>query len=74
MDQHRGERLGVLAANCTQRLIVSYLWPVTSSAARRLPRRSATKSARAISSGGVRRRYKGVPWVSPNQAPQPRQW
>src|SRR5215210_370669 len=61
-------------ASLSQRPIVSYLWPVISSAARRLPRRITTRSARPTSSGGVRSRYIGVPLVSPNQVPQPLQW
>src|SRR4051794_30259704 len=46
------------AASLSQRPIVSYfLWPVVSWAARRLPRRITTRSARPTSSwGGVRRR------------------
>src|SRR5215210_3368312 len=59
------------AASRSQWAIVSYLCPDTSSAARRLPRRMTTSKARPISAGGVRRRYSGVPCVSPNQAPQP---
>ncbi len=61
------------AASLSQRPIVSYyLWPVISSAALRLPRRITTsKSVRPTSSGGVCSRYIGVPWVWPNQAPQP---
>src|SRR5947209_5690754 len=62
------------AASLSQRPIVSYLWPVISSAALRLPRRITTRSARPTSSGGVRSRYIGVLWVSPNQAPQALQW
>src|SRR5215213_8060898 len=61
------------AASFSQRPIVSYLWPVTSSAARRLPRRITSSSARPISAGGVFSRYSGVPCVSPNHSLQPRQ-
>jgi hypothetical protein len=44
--------------------MVSYLCPVISSAALRLPRRITINSARATSCGSVRSRYKGVPYVS----------
>jgi len=49
-----------LAAILSHLEIVSYLWPVISSAALRLPRRMSTRSERAISEGGVRRRYIAV--------------
>jgi len=59
-----------LAATLSHLEIVSYLWPVISSAALRLPRRMTTKSERAISEGGVRRRYIAVPKVGPKERPQ----
>lgn len=59
-----------LAAILSHLEIVSYLWPVISSAALRLPRRMSTRSERAISEGGVRRRYIAVPNVGPKERPQ----
>jgi hypothetical protein len=53
--------------------IVSYLWPVISSAARKLPRRITINSAWATSATGVCRRYIGVPSVAPKKRPHPRQ-
>ena len=74
MDQHFGERLGVLGGEpepATDRLVLVARDLLGSL---RLPRRITTSSVRPTSSGGVRSRYTGVPWVSPNQAPQPLQW
>lgn len=53
--------------------IVSYLCPVISSAARKLPRRITINSAWATSAAGVCRRYIGVPAVSPKKRSHPRQ-
>src|SRR5579884_292627 len=53
--------------------IVSYLWPVISSAAVKLPRRITTSRLRATSAAGVCNRYRGVPTVAPNVRSQPRQ-
>ena len=68
-------RASVIASACLAAIlshleIVSYLWPVISSAALRLPRRMSTRSERAISEGGVRRRYIAVPNVGPKERPQ----
>jgi hypothetical protein len=60
------------AAARSQRPSVSYLWPVSSSAALRLPRRLTTSRLRATSAAGVRSRYSGVPRVGPKVFPQPR--
>src|SRR6266581_8405280 len=54
-----------LAARLSHTLIVSYLCPVISSAARKLPRRITTNSAWATSAAGVFNPYIGVPSVSP---------
>jgi hypothetical protein len=53
--------------------MVSYLWPVISSAALRLPRRITTRRVRATSAGVTRKRYIAVPRVGPNERPQFRQ-
>src|SRR5579859_1627827 len=53
------------AVRFSQALIVSYLCPVISSAARKLPRRITINSAWAISAAGVFSPYIGVPYVSP---------
>src|SRR5713226_54903 len=53
------------AARLSQVLIVSYLCPVISSAARKLPRRITTNKACATSAAGVFNPYMGVPCVSP---------
>jgi len=58
----------------SQMPMVSYLCPVISSAARRLPRRMTTSSACATSEALVCNRYIGVPIVSPKKRPQPRHW
>src|SRR5258708_40077322 len=67
-------RMAVKASACSlarrsHAPIVSYVWPVISSAARRLPRRITTNSAWATSATAVWRRYIGVPSVSPKEAP-----
>ena len=54
-----------VAARFSQQLIVSYLCPVISSAARRLPRRITINRARATSAAGVFSPFIGVPCVSP---------
>src|SRR6266581_3191097 len=54
-----------LAARLSHTLIVSYLCPVSSSAARKLPRRITINRAWATSVAGVFRLYMGVPCVSP---------
>src|SRR6266571_973902 len=54
-----------LAVRLSHTLIVSYLCPVISSAARKLPRRITTNSAWATSAAGVFNPYIGVPSVSP---------
>jgi hypothetical protein len=56
-----------------QTLIVSYVCPVISSAARKLPRRITINSAWATSAAGVFRAYIGVPCVSPKYVLQLRQ-
>ena len=61
------------AAIRSHRPMVSYLWPVISSVALRLPRRITTGKVRAISWRSVRRRYRGVPQVGPNERRQTRQ-
>lgn len=48
------------AVRLSQWPIVAHLWPVTSSGARRPPRRSTTSNARPISSRDVRSRYRGA--------------
>lgn len=53
--------------------IVSYVWPVISSAARKLPRRITINSAWAPSAAEVCKRYIGVPAVSPKKRPHLRQ-
>ena len=53
------------AARLSHSLIVSYLCPVISSAARKLPRRITINSACATSAAGVFSLYIGVPCVSP---------
>ena len=60
MDQHFGECLSVLGGKHKPATGSSYLWPVISSAALRLPRRITTKSARPISSGGAQPVHRGV--------------
>ena len=54
-----------LAARFSHSLMVSYLCPVISSAARKLPRRITITRACATSLAGVFNRYIGVPCVSP---------
>src|SRR6266487_2348331 len=54
-----------LAARLSHTLMVSYLCPVISSAARKLPRRITINSACATSEAGVFNLYIGVPSVSP---------
>jgi len=44
--------------------MVSYLWPVISSAALKLPRRITTSRVRATSAGVTRKRYIAVPRVT----------
>jgi hypothetical protein len=61
------------AANRSHFPIVSYLWPVASSAPRKLPRRMTMNNAEAISLTSVFRSYSGVPSVSPKYRPHPRQ-
>jgi len=52
-------------ARLSHTLIVSYLCPVISSAARKLPRRITINKACATSEAFVFRPYMGVPCVSP---------
>src|SRR2546421_9538253 len=61
-----------LAARLSQALIVSYVCPVMSSAARKLPRRITINSAWATSAAGVFNPYMGVPCVSPKEVWQVR--
>src|SRR2546426_2289917 len=63
-----------LAARLSHRLMVSYLWPVISSAPRKLPRRITIKRAWATSAAGVFNPYMGVPCVCPKYVLQVRQW
>src|SRR5260370_3840313 len=70
-------RMAVKASACSlarrsHAPIVSYLCPVISSAARKLPRRITINSAWATSAAGVCRRYIGVPQLSPKKRPHPR--
>jgi hypothetical protein len=59
------------AAARGERPSVSYLWPVTSSAVLRQPRRRTTSRLRATSVAGVCRRNRGVPHVRPRGWSQP---
>jgi hypothetical protein len=52
------------AAIRSHRPMVSYLWPVISSAALKLPRRITTSRVRATSAGVTRKRYIAVPRVT----------
>ncbi len=61
-----------VAARLSHTLMVSYLCPVISSAARRLPRRMTIKRAWATSAAGVFNPYIGVPCVSPKYVLQVR--
>ncbi len=61
-----------LDAKRSQRPMLSYLWPVISSAALKLPRRMTISRDRATSATGVRKRYIGVPKVAPKDRPHPR--
>jgi len=61
------------AARLSHTLMVSYLCPVISSAARKLPRRITMSKAWATSATGVFSPYIGVPWVSPKYVWQVRQ-
>src|SRR6266566_9380412 len=62
-----------VAARFSHTLIVSYLCPVISSAARKLPRRITINRACATSAAGVFRPYMGIPCVSPKYLLQVRQ-
>jgi hypothetical protein len=62
-----------VAARFSHTLIVSYLCPVISSAARKLPRRITINRACATSPAGVFSPYIGVPCVSPKYVVQFRQ-
>src|SRR6266576_1204332 len=61
------------AARLSHTPIVSYVCPVISSAARKLPRRITINSACATSAAGVFSPYIGVPCVSPKEVLQLRQ-
>src|SRR6266849_4604313 len=62
-----------VAARFSHTLMVSYLWPVISSAPRKLPRRITINRACATSAAGVFNPYIGVPCVSPKYVLQLRQ-